>query len=399
MVPVRSHASVSVPPCASGGGGHGSLFSCTPTSTLRNCVRFRQTTSSCRKSNSTIYKHRFSMVSTKSFRKAQGFFPKFLNERKDREGYLLARCGNEDFLMIQMYERNHNESPSTTRFDFEGCISTLTFKFVFESQASYLFSRNLISRDVSPLSACIERLDDTFFEFFISCMETTSDATLTLLHVKATSTVKIAFEDVFFRRIMKTSVTTSLFPFLFDWRNTMTLCSITVGGSSEFDFALEIGPPYISHQAQAGIINMTYPMSQADPTHVQQTSLPVHIIATGPFFKFFYNLTESNFLVLSKWISTASNSKSTLESTTSTSSTQSGLILSVFPNFQLKSSSDNFLPMVSSTGNPLRGLGGGPRHNRQRQNNVWQNHHRQNHHHRRQNDQHQNHHQRRQNVE
>ena len=374
MVPVRSHTSVSVPPCASGGGGHGSLLSCTPKSTLRNCVRFRQTTSSCRKSNSTIYKHHFSMVSTKSFWKAQGLFCTFLNKRKDRECKMYKRNDSESLFFYletysdspsttcKMYERNDSESPSTTRFDFEGCISTLTFKFVSDSQASYLFSRNLIRRDVPPLSACIEWLDDTFSDFFISCIEMTSKATLTLLHIKATSTFKIAFVDVFFRRMMKTSVTTSLFPFLFNSINGMTFCSITVGGSSNFDFALEIGLPYISHKAQAGIIHMTHPMSQADPTHMQQTSLPAHILATGPFFKFVYDSTESNFFVLSKWISTASNSKSTLESTTSTSSTQSGLILSFFHNFWLESSSDNLLPMVSSTGNPLPGFRGGPRH-------------------------------------
>ena len=80
------------------------------------------------------------------------------------------------------------------------------------------------------------------------------------------------------------SILTSLFPFLFNLRNRMMFCSITVGGYSDFDFALEIGPPYISHKAQAGIIHVTHPMSQADPTHVQQTSLPVPIPATGPFY-------------------------------------------------------------------------------------------------------------------
>ena len=64
-------------------------------------------------------------------------------------------------------------------------------------------------------------------------------------------------------------ILTSLFPFLFDLRNRMKFYSITVGGYSDFDFALEIGPPYLSHKAQAGIIHVIYQMSQADPTHIQ----------------------------------------------------------------------------------------------------------------------------------
>ena len=185
MVLVHSHASISVPPCASGGGGDWSLFSCTPKLTLRNCVRFRQTTSGCRKSNSTVYKHRISMVLTKFFWtalcltkffwKALCFFTKFLviilNKRKDRECLLQARCDNKGFLLILMYERNDNESPSTTRFDFEGCILTLMFKLVSDSKASHIlsphniFSRNIISRDVPPLSVCTKQLDDTFSDF------------------------------------------------------------------------------------------------------------------------------------------------------------------------------------------------------------------------------------------
>lgn len=237
-----------------------------------------------------------------------------LNKRTEREEF-------EGCILILLHKRNENESPLPTRCDLEGCVSTLTFRFVSGLKESYMFShqdflsRNMISRYVPPLSACINRLDDTFSDFLFSYIEKTGKAHLKALHVKAKSKFQISLVDALYQQMMKESfifgillslislmdsILTSMFPFFFDLRNRMKTYSITDDSSSDFDFAKEIGPPYISHKAQAGIIHVTHPMSQADPTHVQQASLPVPIPATGPFYQFVYDSTESNVFVLSE---------------------------------------------------------------------------------------------------
>ena len=60
MVPVLRAGPYASSPSGSGGGQHFVIQSCT--TTLQNCVRFRQTTRSCRKSNTTLYKNRLSTM-------------------------------------------------------------------------------------------------------------------------------------------------------------------------------------------------------------------------------------------------------------------------------------------------------------------------------------------------
>ena len=60
IVPVLCAGAYASSPSGSRGGRHFAIQSCTKT--LRNCVRFRQTTRSCRKSNATIYKNRLSTM-------------------------------------------------------------------------------------------------------------------------------------------------------------------------------------------------------------------------------------------------------------------------------------------------------------------------------------------------
>ena len=60
MVPVLCFVPYASSPSGSRGGQHFLIQSCT--TKFRNCVRYRQTTSSCQKSNMMIYKNRFSKM-------------------------------------------------------------------------------------------------------------------------------------------------------------------------------------------------------------------------------------------------------------------------------------------------------------------------------------------------
>ena len=111
-----------------------------------------------------------------------------------------------------MHKRNDNESPLPTRFDWEGCVLTLMFRFVSGLKGSYMFShqdflsRNMISRDVPPLSAFINRLDGTFSDFLFSYIEKTGKAHLKALHVKAKSKFQISLVDALYQQMMKESL-------------------------------------------------------------------------------------------------------------------------------------------------------------------------------------------------
>ena len=61
MKPLLSAQVPSGTPSASRDGGDISILTCKKKK-LRNCVRYRQTTSSCQKSNTTIYKHQIPTV-------------------------------------------------------------------------------------------------------------------------------------------------------------------------------------------------------------------------------------------------------------------------------------------------------------------------------------------------
>ena len=143
-----------------------------------------------------------------------------------------------------------------------------------------------MSRDVPPLSVYINWLNDTFSDFCISCIAKTSQATLKTLQVKAESMINISLVDEIFQRMKKAyfifgimlsssffvaCILKSLFPLFFNSRNSLKTHSITVGSSSNFDFAMVIVPPYWYH------------LSQAYHSHIQNASLPVTIPETRSF--------------------------------------------------------------------------------------------------------------------
>ena len=116
-----------------------------------------------------------------------------------------------------------------------------------------------MSRDVPPLSVCINQLNDTFSDFLISCRENTSQTTFKPLLVTAI---------LLFWRSSMDFLLQSFFPLFFDSRNSLKTHSFTVDSSSAFAFSMAIVPPYCSH------------LSQAYHPHVQHSSLPVTIPAS-----------------------------------------------------------------------------------------------------------------------
>ena len=349
------------PPSASRGSGHFAILS------GMMCVWYRQTTSSCQKSNPTVYKIRISKMfflqslfilqESKVRFDFEGWILTFkvkfvynstsrlidrkeskvifdfkgcilipLNKREERKSPLQARFDFEDcitreeseshlhfegHLSTLMFKFVYDSKASQTskslletraRFDFEGHLLILTFKFVYDPNASYIFSqqdllsRSMMSRDVPPLSVCINQFKNTFSDFHLSCIDQTSKATLKTIQVKSNSKINISLVNKIFWRMTKEffifgimlssrsfvdCILTSFFPLFFDSRNRLNIHYITVGRSSDFDFAMEIVPPYISHKSQAGIIHMTNQMPQADHTHMQHASLPVTIPETS----------------------------------------------------------------------------------------------------------------------